>query len=102
MLCLFTDWAGSAPVPRLTDGRLMKWWRNALHGLYESDSKAGLEPDPERACLLKEAASHYGVPLVSLEAALDLGLFGEWGVAPDQIEEVEAWVAVTVAAHRRD
>lgn len=89
-------------MPRLTDGRFMKWWHNAWHGMYESNSKAGRKPGPERASLMDRAATYYGVPLVSLKGALDLGVFGEWGVAPEQIHEVEAWVAATTAPLRRD
>ena len=102
VLCLFTDWAGSAPVLRLTESRLMKWWRSAWHGIYEPDSQAWPEPDPERASVLGRAATYYGVPLVSLKGALDLGVLGEWGVARDQIQEVEAWVAATSAPPGRD
>jgi hypothetical protein len=51
---------------------------------------------------MERAATHYGVPLVSLKGALELGVLGEWGVARDQIQEVEAWVAATAAPPRRD
>src|SRR5262249_35708215 len=67
----------------------------------EPDLQAWPEPDPARASVMERAATHYGVPLVSLKGALELGVLGEWGVARDQIQEVEAWVAATAAPPRR-
>ncbi len=102
VLCLFTDWAGSTPVLRLTESRLINWWRNTWHGVGEADPPAWPDPGSERTAVLESAATYYGVPLVSLKGALHLGVLGELGVARDQILEVEALVAASTARPGRD
>ena len=93
--CLFTDWARSAPVPGVMDTWLTKWWRRTVGRLQEPDG-AG-RPDPGRTTELEAAARRYGVPLLPLKGALVMQVLGEWGVPPEQIQEVETWVAANGA-----
>jgi hypothetical protein len=90
---LFTDWAWSTPVPDLWNGRLTKWWHHLLGRLLDPSTPLAVEPPPERALALERAASRYGVPLVSLRDAMELGLLAEWGIPQGQIEEVTTWAA---------
>jgi hypothetical protein len=43
--------------------------------------------DLRRREALETVAARYAVPLVSLQAAADIGLLGEFGVPPAQIED---------------
>jgi hypothetical protein len=90
---LFTDWAGSAPVPNLMESRFERWSRRVLDPGVNGHWKARAEPDGRRLLALQGAARRHAVPLVSLRAALGLRVLAEWGVPRQQIQEVEAWVA---------
>lgn len=92
VLCLFTDWAWSVPLPDPKRGRLPAWWHDVLCR-WCSPSPGNIDPPPGRPLVLERAASWYGVPLVSLKAALELGLLAEWGVPLAQVEEARRWVA---------
>ena len=91
-VCLFTDWAGSAPVPNLADRWLERLLRRVLAPPL-SRRRSGRAEDPGRLTVLRAAATRYGVPLVSLRGALGLRALGEWGIPQRGILEVEAWVA---------
>ena len=95
--CLFTDWAGSAPVPRLTESRFERWSRRVFDRYVERAPRAGQAPNPERLASLREVGGRYAVPLVSLRGALRLRVLGEWGIPQPQIQEAEAWVAAVAA-----
>jgi hypothetical protein len=91
--CLFTDWAGSAPMPSLADRRLERWSRRIFDRWSLPRWRPGAEPDPDRLPALRGAARRYAVPALSMQGALSLGALGEWGIPPRRIQEVEAWVA---------
>jgi hypothetical protein len=95
--CLFTDWAGAAPVPRAPAGRLTRWSRRVFGDRLRVRSRWRTRADPERLALLRRVAGSYGVPLVSMQQALEARLLGEWGVPTAQIREVETWVAELAA-----
>ena len=82
-------------MPGVMNTWLARWWRRTVSWLNESDG--GGEPDPERTAELETAARRYGVPLLPLKGALVMQVLGEWGVPPEQIQEVETWVAATGA-----
>jgi hypothetical protein len=85
--CLFTDWPASPPTSRVGAGRLINWWRRRTGRLADLDPPAGPMKDPRRRGALQAVAARYAVPLISLQAAADVGLLGEFGVPPPQIEE---------------
>ena len=41
---------------------------------------------------LKPVAGRYGVPLVSLQSAISIGLLGERGVQQDAMVELQEWL----------
>jgi hypothetical protein len=91
--CLFTDWAGAAPVPRSDEGTLVRWSRLVLGSRLRLRGPWHGEPAPERLALLRRIAGAYAVPLVSMRQALESRLLGEWGVQAAQVREVAAWAA---------
>ena len=93
VLCVFTDWAGAAPVPQVATGKFTRWANAMLDNRLMRGRRWRADPDPIRIELLQRVARQYAVPLVSLRAALESRLLSEWGVPPDQLREVEAWVA---------
>jgi len=80
--CLFTD----AISDRLPDAaeRRPGWWERLIRLM-----RVG-EPGGKRAAALRQAAELYGVPLLSLEDAIRLGVLSEFGVPPSRIREAAA------------
>jgi hypothetical protein len=97
VLCLFTDWPWSARVPGPSENRFLTWWRGSASRRLWSALGVRQDPDPRRLPRLETIASRYGVPLISMAAALRLGVLQEWGVPRRQLREVEAWVAASSA-----
>ena len=95
-VCLFTDWAGRARVPNLAEGWLERWLGRADVRLFNRRWSLRVE-DPDRMFALRSAAQRYEVPLVSLQAALELRVLGEWGIPRGRVQEVEAWVSAAPA-----
>ena len=60
-----------------------------------------LPPESKILAQLQDVAARYGVPLVSLQGAAELGLLSELGVLPEQVEEA-AILGATVAPSRTD
>ena len=96
VVCLFTDWAGRARVPNLTEGWLERWLGRADVRLFNRRWSLRVE-DPDRLLALRSAAQRYEIPLVSLRGALELRVLGEWGIPRRRVEEVEAWVSAVAA-----
>lgn len=92
VMCLFTDWAGSAPIPVPGDGVVARWTNWVRGGRLRRRFRPGGDANPDRMPALRAVAASYGIPLVSLQGALDLHVLGEWGVPTDRIHEVRAWV----------
>ena len=91
--CLFTDEIALAPIDRI--------WRRLLHRFHRG-CDAGLHRRiPSRTGALNRVASRYAVPLVSLQAAVAVGVLGELGVRPDAIAELEAWLKAARSRSRR-
>ncbi len=85
--CLFTDRPWSARVPGAAVGWLFGWWRRRRVGVERAEPDDGAPVDPRRWDAMQAVAARYGVPLVSLESAVNLGLLSELGVPRAQIEE---------------
>lgn len=79
--CIFADEISLASVERLWRGLQRRFRGGPGHRPLGSTDA------------LKKLASHYGVPLVSLQSALSLGLLNELGVARDAITELQGWLA---------
>lgn len=90
VICLFTDWAWDAPVMPQPDGGPARLWWGLMAALRYVPRPVAA--DPWRKHALEDAAAHYGVPLVSLKDALQIGLLDELGVDAAMRREVEAWV----------
>jgi hypothetical protein len=88
--CLLTDWPWDAPRA-LPEGRLAGRWRPRLRRALQYLSSPP-PPEPWHAHMLREAAALYGVPLVSLEESLRIGLLEELGLDEPMRGEVRAWV----------
>src|SRR5438105_631625 len=96
--CLFTDWSPHASRSAATPGRLHRWlrWRTAESGPLGASARGH-----RRLEALQDVAGRYGVPLVSLQGAAELGLLSELGVPPDQVEEA-AILGAAVAPSQTD
>ncbi len=81
--CLFTDEIALAPVERL--------WRRLRRSLNRR-SDAGLSDGNQKPHTLKPVADRYGVPLISLQSAISVGLLPELGVQHDAIVELQEWL----------
>jgi hypothetical protein len=98
--CLFTDrpWTGATPPgpPLAAAG----WWRRRFEAPAPAEAAA---PRGGRGRLdeLAAVAARYGVPLVSLRSAVDLGLLSELGVPRAHVREA-AGIAAAAAAQRTD
>ncbi len=88
--CLVTDWPWETPsVPPPGEGLAQRWggaWQRLRARLPAP------RPDHRRPALLEKAAATYGVPLVSLEEALHVGLLAELGLDERRRREVQLWL----------
>lgn len=82
--CLFTDEIALVPVERL--------WRSLRRRIHRAAHTSSNDPILSRIGALKPVASRYGVPLVSLQSAVSLGLLGELGVNQEAIAELQEWL----------
>lgn len=98
--CLFSDWAGAAPVPDASTGRITRWAHGVLGRPFTGRRCWRPDPDPTRVDSLRHVAARYAVPLITMRGAVESRLLGEWGVPVERIREVEAWLA-SVALHGR-
>ena len=96
--CLFTDWSPNASRSAATPGRLHRWLRRRT---WESDPPSASARGRRRREALQDVAARYGVPLVSLQGAAELGLLSELGILPEQVEEA-AILGAAVAPSRTD
>jgi hypothetical protein len=83
--CLFTDWSPSAYRSAMARGRLHRWVRRRM-GASEAQASP-TRRDRRRVEALHDVAGRYGVPLVSLLGAVEVGLLSELGVPSAQVEE---------------
>jgi hypothetical protein len=88
VICLFEDWVWRPRDQEAPPRRGWLWLAALLRGELEPP-----RPDPARSLDLAMAAQRYGVPLVSLRRALEVGLLSELGLSRPGIAEVRAWVA---------
>lgn len=96
--CLFTDWAGAVPVPRHGAGRGPRWTDRLRDLEHRLRRRLAPDPDPNRVPILRGVAARYGVPLLSLRAAVESRLLCELGVPATRIAEVRAWVTAVARA----
>jgi hypothetical protein len=82
--CVFTDEIALAPAERV--------WRRLVRRFQSNTSELGNGSKLEGTHAMKRLAGHYGVPLVSLQSALSVGLLSELGVAQDAIKELQGWL----------
>lgn len=85
--CLFTDWPWDCPGP--VHATAIVQLERLLH-------RFGIRghvtpPDPSRERRLREAATGYGVPLLSVGQAVRSGLLSELGVSPTAVAEAADW-----------
>jgi hypothetical protein len=85
--CLFTDRPWGAATRSTVPGWLRDWWRRRRGRSWEPEPPFQQAEDPRRAYALREVAGRYGVPLLSIEAASDIGMLAELGVPLGQVEE---------------
>ncbi len=86
VLCLFSNWFWPDSPSQTTRH---PWWQGAWSTFLGGPER--LPPLPDRAEQLGQVAEVYGVPLVSLRHALDVGLLEEYGVDQAARILVRAW-----------
>ncbi|MBO0684024.1 MAG: hypothetical protein J2P45_12760 [Candidatus Dormibacteraeota bacterium] len=91
--CLFRDSPSSTPPSLPLARRLLKWWQSSWGRPLEPQGRADPTTDRRRDRELELAARRYGVPVVSLQGAADVGLLSEWGVSRPQIDEARRLTA---------
>lgn len=83
--CIFADEVAWAPMERLWLGLRRRFRRGPDDRLKDAFLN--------RTGTLKTVAGRYGVPLVSLQSALSVGLLSELGVQQDAITELHSWLS---------
>jgi DNA-binding CsgD family transcriptional regulator len=68
-------------------------YRSGLASVACIFSDAPKLPAPEHADLRRAAATKYGVPCITMEAAISIGFLEEMGVGSQAIEQLRAWIA---------
>jgi hypothetical protein len=91
--CLFVDRPSGDVAPLGLTRRVASWlgWPGRREPPPADHDET--EPEPRRLRLLRDAAGRYGVPLVSLQGAAELGLLSEWGVPREQVLEAHRLTA---------
>ena len=97
VICLFTDWVWESPMLPCPDKGPARWWWRALEALHYVPRP--VPPDPWRRQSLDEAATAYGVPLLSLKDALQYGVLEELGTTPEMRREIKSWVDMVGPGH---
>ena len=96
VLCLFSDWVWDVPqLPHPALSFLGPWWRTLQRLRISAD--APVVPTDTRDRDLGQVASNYGVPVLSLDAALESGLLSEFGATAGMRDEVQGWSRQTAA-----
>jgi hypothetical protein len=90
VVCLFTDWVWESPTLPCPEGGFSRLWWRAMEALHYVPRP--VPPDPWRRKALEEAATAYGVPLLSLKDALQVGMLEELGADEMMRREVQSWV----------
>ncbi|MGH7911480.1 MAG: hypothetical protein ACREQM_11135 [Candidatus Dormibacteraceae bacterium] len=82
-LCLFDNWIWDSELDLLTAGRV-PWWRRLQDGAgLRSRDRSRRYRAPVRA------AQRFGIPLVTLQAAVQFGVLRELGVASELVQTFE-------------
>ena len=85
--CLVTDRPWSPVTMRRGQSRLSRWWNEWLGRPPITEPQEREPADQWLTGTLQAVAARYGVPLVGLRAAAEVGLLSELGVPQDQIED---------------
>lgn len=93
VVCLFSDWP-LIPGRVSLAGRESSRWLRMLSALLHGDGGPPPATQRDRAGALRDTASNYGVPLVSIADSVRLGLLQELEVGSRALEEVQAWLTV--------
>jgi hypothetical protein len=91
--CLFVDRPSGGAAPPGITRRVATWLGWPGRREPEPADHDETEPEPRRLRLLRDAARRYGVPLVSVQGAAQLGLLSEWGVPREQVLEARRLTA---------
>lgn len=79
--CLFTDRPWATDSDENTDRRMVNWWRRTINRVEDRPTLEGY------LFQLEGTAAHYGVPLLSLANAAEMGVLKEFGVSESDIDE---------------